>query len=336
VRTESRRRFLRGGVGLAGLGLLSGCGRLPWLAQPQVPRVGFLVGAAAALTADFREAFRQGLADHGYAEGRDIAVEWRAAEGDIDRFVVLAEELAALRVAALVVPSTGDATLAMRATGATPIVVGGASGDLVEDGLAASFARPGGNVTGMTSPPELVGKGLQVFKEAVPGISKIAILRQGGTGPSLRTFSTDSYEEFGRRLGLQSRVLDVGRPEELDDAFAAVIAERADGLYVSNAPVLSAQRARILAFADAHRLPAMYGRRANVDDGGLMCYWPKVPELFRRAASFVDRILKGASPADLPLEQAAGFDFVINLRTAQALGLAIPPPVLQQATETIQ
>jgi putative tryptophan/tyrosine transport system substrate-binding protein len=297
-------------------------------------RIGFQFGSSAAATDDLREAFQRGLAEYGYVEGRNLTIEWRFGEGEVDRLPALAAELVALPVDAIVVPPTGDGRVVKAASSTIPIVVAGVAGDLVQDGLAASYARPGGNVTGLSIPPELVGKGIQLLTEAAPGITRVAILRQSGRDSQV--FSGDAFESSAQRLGIQIRVLNLGRLEELEDAFAAARADHADGLYVSNTPVLSSQRERVVAFAAEHRLPAIYGRRVFVDDGGLMCYWPKVTDLVRRAAYFVDRILKGAKPADLPIEQPMTFDFVVNMRTARELGITFPPEIMLQVTEAIQ
>jgi ABC-type uncharacterized transport system substrate-binding protein len=337
--TISRRQFVAG-AGVTGLGLLAGCGGLPFKPTGSVQRpsdgsrIGFLFGSSAAATTDLREAFEQGLADYGYVDGRNLTVEWRFGEGTVDRLPALAAELVALQVGAIVVPSTGDARVVKAATGTIPIVVAGVAGDLVQDGLAASYARPGGNVTGLSIPPELVGKGLQLLTAVAPGITRVAILRQSGRDSEV--FSGDAFESFAQQLGIQIRVLNLGRLEELEDAFAAARAEGADGLYISNTPVFSTQRERVVAFAAEHHLPAIYGRRVFVEDGGLMCYWPKVLDSFRRAAYFVDRILRGAKPADLPVEQPMTFDFVVNMKTAQALGITFPNEIMLQVTEVIQ
>jgi putative ABC transport system substrate-binding protein len=331
----SRRQFVQG-VGVAGLGLLAGCSQIPFsrtapVPQPsQVPHIGFLSAPSLASATDLHEAFRQGLTDYGYVEGRDILIEWRSAEGALDRIPALAAELVALQVALIVVGGTPNALAVQRVTGTIPIVVAGSGGDLVADGLAVSLAHPGSNVTGLSTPVELTGKSFQLLVDAAPGVTKICILTD------MNLTDANILEGFGQKLGVQVARLYVGHPEELDSALEAAVAGRTDGLFVPNTPLTVVQRARIIALAAEHRLPAIYGRRLFVDDGGLMSYQPRIADRYRRAAFYVDRILKGATPADLPVEQPMLFDFVINLKTAQALGLTIPEHVLLQATEVIQ
>jgi putative ABC transport system substrate-binding protein len=333
----SRRQFVLG-AGAASLGLVVGCGRLPWQGtapvqqSSPVPRIGFLLGATPDFTADVRDAFRQGLADHGYVDGRDLAIEWRFADGSLDRTPALAAELVALPVTVIVVQGSVSAQVFQRLTSTIPIVVaGGGLSDLVDDGLAASYARPGGQVTGLSIPTQLAGKRLQLLTQAAPGIARVAVLRDAYTSSQ-----NVDYEGFAQSLGLRLEFVDVGRPEELDGALAAATRERADGLDVTAGALLSAQRGRIIAFATEHRLPAMYGRRESVADGGLMSYEPRRTELYRRAAYYVDRILKGAKPADLPVEQPMIFEFVVNLKTAQALGITFPNEIMLQVTEVVQ
>jgi putative tryptophan/tyrosine transport system substrate-binding protein len=335
--TLRRRHFVQA-AGVAGLGLLAGCGRLPFdgtlLARPAAarPRIGFLSAAVASSQTEIIQAFRGGLADYGRVEGRDIAIEWRFGDGAFDRLPTLAAELVALQVAVIVVPATPGAQVIQRATHTIPIVVAGTGGDLVVDRLATSFARPGGNVTGLSIPAELAGKRLQLLTEAAPSISRVAILRDANTA----RLSHADYEGLAHRVGLEIQFLDVRPPDELDHALASVTGGRAHALSVEEGPLLTAHRGRIVGFAAEHRLPTMYFRRLFVEEGGLMSYEPRLTDLYRRAAYYVDRILKGTNPAVLPIEQPMTFDFVINLQTAQALGLTIPQHVLLQATEIIQ
>jgi putative ABC transport system substrate-binding protein len=330
--TVGRRQFVQG-VGVVGLGLLAGCGRLPGQSQApsKVPRIGCLLAATAAAQAERLDAFRQGLADYGYVEGRDLVIEPRYADGALDRMPALAEELVALRVAVILTGATAFAQVVTRATSTIPVVVAGTGGDLVEDGLAASYARPGGNVTGLSVPRDVRGKSLQLLTEAAPSVANVAVL-----GDKLASRGQADYESFARRLGIRLQFIWADNPDELGDALGATAEERAEGLYVVSSPSAAIHRDTIIALAAKHRLPAMYGRRDYVEAGGLMAYdWNQLT-VWRRAAYFVDRILKGASPADLPVEQPMTFDFVLNLKTAQALGLTIPEHVLLQATEVIQ
>jgi putative tryptophan/tyrosine transport system substrate-binding protein len=331
----SRRQFMQG-AGALGLGLLAGCGQWPGQAQApaaRAPRIGVLFGGTVDFTADVREAFRQSLTDLGYVEGRDVVIEWRYANGALDQTPALAAELIALPAAVIVVQGSASAEVLLRLTSTIPVVVaGGGTNDLVDAGLAASYAHPGGQVTGLSIPPQLEGKRLQILSEIIPGLARVAVLRDPYAANSPKV----DYDSFARRLGLQLQLLHVDRPDELDAALAAAASEGAEALDVPAVPLLTAQRGKIIAFAAQHRLPATYGRRELVVDGGFVSYEPQRTALHRRAAHFVDRILKGAKPSDLPLEQPREFEFVINLKTAQALGLAIPQHVLLQATEIIQ
>jgi putative ABC transport system substrate-binding protein len=333
---SSRRRFVQG-VSVAALGLLAGCGHLPLAGgaparqAPARTRIGFLSAAVANSQTDIIQAFQQGLADSGRVEGHDIAIEWRFADGVFDRMPALAAELVALEVAVIVVPGTPGVPIIQRATGTIPIVVAGTAGDPVADGLATSYARPGGQVTGLSVPADLAGKRLQLLTEAAPDISRVAVLRDANTA----RLPHAAYAGLARRVGLEVQFLDVWRVDELDPGLASATGGRTHALVVEEGPLLTAHRARLVGFAAEHQLPTMYFRRLFVDEGGLMSYEPRLTDLYRRAAYYVDRILKGASPADLPIEQPTTFDFVINPRTAQALGLAIPTHVLAQATALI-
>jgi putative tryptophan/tyrosine transport system substrate-binding protein len=337
MRALSRRRFVRG-AGVAGLGVLAACGRLPFEGTPPVrpatvpTRIGFLSAAVLSSQTEIISAFRQGLADYGQVEGRDITIEWRLADGAFDQMPALAAELLGLPVAVIVVPATPGAQVIQRLTRTVPIVVAGTGGDPVADGLATSFARPGGNVTGLSIPAGLAGKRLQLLMEVAPDIARVAVLRDANT---VRLPHAD-YEALAREVGVEVQFLDVERADQLESIFAQTTASRTDALLVEEGPILTAQREMIVDFAAEHRLPAMYFRRLFVDEGGLLSYESRLTDLYRRAAYYVDRILKGATPADLSIEQPMTFDFVINLKTAQALSLTIPPHVLAQATEVIQ
>jgi putative tryptophan/tyrosine transport system substrate-binding protein len=327
----SRRRFVQG-AGVAGLGLLAGCG-LPSSAPPaaaRVYRIGFLKGGPVdAEDVLLIAAFRQGLSDLGYVEGQNLVIEERNADGDGDQ-VVKAAELVGLQPEVIVVVSATVARSALAATTTIPIVSAG-PGDMVGLGLVVSLARPGGNVTGLTV-PSLAGKQLQLLHETVPQLSRAGVLFDtANTG-----FRPHLYEAAARTLGLQVQFVGVGGPEELEPAFETALREHVDGLLVGQGGMISANHRRIAELAIQHRLPSVWQHSDAAGRGGLMAYAPNRAGMYRYAASYVDKILKGAKPADLPIEQPREFDFAINLKTAQALGLTIPPHVLLQATEVIQ
>jgi putative tryptophan/tyrosine transport system substrate-binding protein len=333
ARTSSRRRFLRGCLALASFGLLSGCATLPIGPQRQarLPRVGYLTGSGAQDRAD---GFRQGLADHGYVEGRTIMVEWRDAEGRADRLPGLAAELVGLPVDVLVADGTGSARPLKDATDTIPIVLA-MSASPVEQGYVASLARPGGNVTGLTSiSRELIQKRLELFKAAVPGLSRVGVLWNPDLADRADEFR--EVEEAAGALGLELRSLEAREAEALGAVFGRAVAERVDGLFLIDTPVLTSIAPRVGELARLHRLPMSSAQRPMVVAGGLLAYGANRPALYRRAAGYVDRILKGANPAEMPVERAERFEFVLNLGTAQALGLTIPQSILQQATELIQ
>jgi putative ABC transport system substrate-binding protein len=330
---RSRRRFLQRSLALAGLGLLSGCATLPLGPQrpARLPRVGYLASGGGQERA---EGFRLGLADHGYVEGRNIAVEWRDSEGRLDRLPGLAAELVGIPVDVLVADGTSATRALKDATDAIPIVMA-QSASPVEDGFVASLARPGGNVTGLSAlSGELLQKRLELLKAAVPSLARVGVL----WNPDL----TDRADEFevvegaARALGLELRALEARDPDALGAAFERASAERVDGLFLIDNPVLTTSAPRVGELARRHRLPMSSANRPLVVAGALLAYSANRPALYRRAASYVDRILKGADPAEMPVERPTTFDLVINLGAAQALGLTIPPSVLQQATELIQ
>ena len=305
----------------------------------KVPRIGMLLitspefptGRAA------RDAFRQGLRDLGYVEGKNIVIEYRWAQGRVERFPALAAELARLKVDVIVAGSTPAALAAKHVTTTIPIVVA-VMHDPVRDGLVQSLARPGGNITGLTLlGPELVPKRLQLLKEAVPGVSRVAALWHPAAGGE-RTMRdmVKEMEVAARTLGVQLQVLEARSPNDFDRAFSAMTRERADALIVLPSPMFYAEHKRIVDLAANSRLPAIYGFREAVDAGGLMAYGASILDLLRRAATYVDKILKGAKPADLPVEQPTKFEFIINLKTAKTLGLTIPQSVLIRADQVIE
>jgi putative ABC transport system substrate-binding protein len=331
---RGRRDFLRGGLALAGLGLLAGCGVGPPHSRraAHVPRIGYLVfGRAGPSTWD--DAFRQGLAELGYVEGGNLAIEWRFTQR-AELVPGLAAELVRLPVD-LIVAAGGAVNVAKDATAMIPIVMP-VSGDPVGQGLVASLARPGGNITGLTtlSSSELARKRLQLLKEVAPEASRVAVLWNPGNPGKAIEFQ--QAQAAAAALGLTLHSLEVRGPDDFDGAFGAAAAGHADALNALSEALINDHAARIAHFALAGRLPSVFELRELADAGGLMSYGPNVHDLFRRAAAYVDRILKGANPADLPVEQPTKFDFVLNLRTAQALGRIIPQSAPQQATELIQ
>jgi putative ABC transport system substrate-binding protein len=301
--------------------------------RSKVPRIGILTPAAGAST-PLWEAFRQGLRDLGYVEGKNIALEYRFAAGQNERLPELAAELVHLKVDMIVTNSGAAAQAARDATETIPIVMT-AGGDPVRLGVVASLAQPGGNLTGLSiMTQELDGKRLELLKEALPHVSRVAVLWNAGN--PVRPDAFREIEATARVLGLQLHSLAVRHPDELDSAFAAMTREGAEALITLGDAVLWNQRARVVALAAQHRLPAVFDAREFADAGGLMAYGPHVPDSYRRAAYFVDKILKGAKPADLPVEQPTKFELVINLMTAKALGITMPPSLLLLADEVIQ
>jgi putative ABC transport system substrate-binding protein len=329
----SRRQFM---LGAAGTGLLAGCGRLPWQAQPpvRIPRVGFLMpGSPGSIDSD-PEPFRQGLAALDYAEGQNLVVEWRLADGDFDRLPALAAELVD-RPVDVIVAGGRAIRAAQNATSSIPIVMGFSNADPVADGLIASLARPGANVTGLSSmSPQLSSKRVELLKATLPQASRVAVLWDAGGAFTLsRLAETQSAAQV---LGLRVQSLVVSGPQNLESAFEAATREHADALITLHNAVTGSQRARIVELAARTRLPAMYENSDWTDAGGLMAYGANVPAMFRRAAIYVDKILKGANPADLPVEQPMTFEFVVNMRTARALGITFPHEVALQITEVIE
>ncbi len=280
-------------------------------------------------------AFWQGLRELGYVEGQNLVIEYRWAEGKRERLPDLARELVRLKVDVIVTsPSRSAIRAAKRATRTIPIVMAGVNVDPVEAGFVVSLARPGGNITGLTQlASRLHAKRLELLKEAFPGISRVAILWP----PPQRKQARKEVEAAGQALGIQIQSLDVGtRLDELESAFSGISRERPDGLLVGLSAVINRHRARIAEFTAKRGLPTIYAQSRFVDAGGLMSYGVKVPDLFRRAATYVDKILKGAKPADLPVEQPTKFELVINLKTAKKLGLTIPLQFLARANKVIK
>jgi putative ABC transport system substrate-binding protein len=312
-------------------------GAVPLAAEAQpagkVYRIGFLWESPAVFP-DAMEAFRKGLRDVGYEEGRNIAIEVRWAEGKPERMRELAEELVRLKVDVIVAPSSVYTGAAKRATSTIPIIFM-SHADPLGSGHIASFGRPGGNVTGLSlMMTETNVKGLELLKEAVPGISRIAVIWDPATpshGPGLRAIEVASPS---LRLGVQS--VPVRSAAEFERAFSAMARERANGVLVLSTPLFIAGAKRLAELALTHRLPSLFGPKDHVVAGGLMSYSPDRPDLWRRGAAYVDKILKGAKPGDLPVEQPTKFELVINIKTAKALGLTIPQSMLARADEVIR
>jgi len=302
----------------------------------KVPRIGRLVNNPAA-SPHLTEAFLQGLRDLGYVEGRNVVIEYRDAEGKLERFPALAAELVALKVDVILAPGTPGALAAKQATRTLPIVFIGA-GDPVTSGLVTSLARPGGNVTGLSNlTPELVGKRLELLTQAIPGVSRVAVLWQpGGLPERTEKDMLKAAEVAARALGVRLQFVEARGPADFDRAFSEMTRARAGALTVLATTMLLGERRRLVDLAAKNRLPAVYELREFVDAGGLMAYGPDLADLFRRAATYVDKILKGAKPGDLPVEQPTKFELVLNLKAAKALGLTIPQSVLGRADEVIQ
>jgi len=301
----------------------------------KVPRIGWLGGPTRESAEPFVQAFQRGLKDLGWVEGQNIVIEWRFAGGRAERLPDLAAELVRLQVDLIVVPSTPTALAAKNATKTIPLVTVGV-GDPVGLGLVASLARPGGNITGLTSvvSPETAGKQLELLKEAVPKVSRVAVLWNPAT-PGTALFLKET-EVASRALGVQLQSLEARSLNDFDSAFAAMTTKRAGALLVLGDVMFVTHRVRPADLAAKSRLPAMYTLREYVEAGGLMSYGPITPELFRRVATYVDKILKGAKPADLPVEQPTKFELVINIKSAKALGLTIPQSMFIRADEVIQ
>jgi putative ABC transport system substrate-binding protein len=310
-------------------------------AQPavKVARIGLLVPGSLTSpeTQASLDAFRRGLREHGYLEGRNIIVEYRAAEGKLERLPALATELTRLEVALIVAVTTPGARGAQQATTTIPIV-GWNMGDPVRDGLIVSLARPGGNITGTAFlGPELVPKRLALLKEALPGVSRVAILfHPVAFGELTMHDMMKEAEASARALGLQLRLVEVNGPHELDRAFSTITRERVEAVFVFPSTMLFTERRRLAVLAAKHRVPLLGNAREYALVGGLIAYGASVRDGARRSAAYVDKILKGAKPAELPVEQPATFELVINLKTARALGLTIASSVLARADEVIE
>jgi putative tryptophan/tyrosine transport system substrate-binding protein len=332
VPRHGRRQFLRGSLALAGLGLIAGCGIIPPSAQPapKIPRVGVLAGVSQPQ----HEGFRQGLRDLGYTDGESITVEYQYADGRIDRLPELATEL--VRRGPQVIVALGDPAIraAREATRTIPIVMQTTS-DPVAAGFVDGLGHPGGNVTGLTTlAPQLGGKRLELLKQVVPGASRVVAVWD--------TFSADRPSEAGelaaaaRLLGLELRFAEIPRVDDLAGVFDRVAREQADALVIQSTAATLVSPSRTLGLVAATQRPAIYERRLFVEAGGLMAYGPDYSAFYQHLAAYVDKILKGARPGDIPVQQPTTFELVINLKTARALGLTIPELVLIQATAVVE
>jgi putative tryptophan/tyrosine transport system substrate-binding protein len=301
----------------------------------KVYRVGYLSAGSGTMNSPYVQAFKHGLRDLGWVEGQNIVIEYRSAEGQFDRLPALAAELVRLKVDVIVATPTPGALAAKSATGTTSIV-GVSLTDPVGLGLIPSLARPGGNVTGVSYSvgADIFGKDLELLREAVPGVRRVAVL-SNPDGPS-QPLTMKNITAAAGSLGLQLLPVGARGSGELNGAFATMARERAEALFVVTDPAYIAHRARLADLATKNWLPSMFTQRADAEAGALMSYGPSFTAMYQRAAYYVDKILKGAKPADLPVEQPTKFELVINLKTAKALGLTIPPSLLARADEVIQ
>ena len=325
-------------IGLAGFALcallVTLCASVQAQQLRRVPRIGFLSSRSPDAEKSRLAAFQQGLQKLGYSAGKNILIEQRYAAGKFDRLPDLAAELVGLKVDVLVTTGTPAAHAAKNATSTIPIVIGNA-GDPVGTGLVASLARPGGNVTGLSVlNTELSGKRLELLKEVVPTASRVAVLLNPAN--SINPLQLKEIQSAAPALGVTLHSLEVTGTDDIDRAFTAMKKERTGGLIVLGDPLLETHRTRIAELAVKSQLPAIYSLAPYVEAGGLMSYGTNFDDLYRRAATYVDKILKGSKPADLPVEQPTKFEFIVNLKTAKQIGLTIPPNVLARADRVIR
>jgi putative ABC transport system substrate-binding protein len=333
VNSQRRRLLAFGATGLAATVLASlSCSKSEQRAQ--IPRVGFLSPASPTAIADRVEGFRQGLQKLGYQEGKNIVVEYRYADGSAERLAALAAELVGLKVEVVVTHGEAAIKALERVSRTIPIVVG-VTGDLVEVGHAASLARPGGHITGFVdTSPELSGKRLEILKEVYPTGTRIGVIWNGDN--PIKVLDFKETESAARALGLTLVSVKVGRSQNLQRQLAGVIKQSPQAILVLQDALTIENAQAIVDFARANRLPAMYGSSEFVDIGGLMSYGANFSDLFRAAAAYVDKILKGGNVGDLPIEQPMKFDLVVNLKVAHALDLAMPREVMVKATRVLQ
>jgi putative ABC transport system substrate-binding protein len=302
--------------------------------QPaRIPRIGILIPSSASFFSARVEAFRQRLRERGYVEGKNIAIEYRYAEGKLERLPDLAAELVRLKVDVIVTASAPGILAAKKASATMPIVFATAA-DPVGSGYVSSLARPGGNITGLSlMAPDLDGKRLELLKEAFPKVARVAFLWGGGPRGNL---TLTEMEAAAKAVGLKLQSLPVRSLDDFDSAFARAKREGAQALITTVSPLFNDQQRQVLDFAAKNRLPAMYPASEFVEAGGLMSYGPNYTDLWRRAADFVDKILKGTKPADIPVEQPMKFEFIINLKAAKQIGVTIPPNLLVRADKVIR
>jgi putative ABC transport system substrate-binding protein len=314
--------------------LVALCGSVSAQQPTNVPRIGYLTASSLSAISTRTEAFRQGLREFGYVEGKNIVIEWRSAEGKADRLPAVATELVRLNVDVIVTSGPTVTGAVKQATSTIPIVMA-QDIDPVRTGFVASLARPGGNITGLTTlSPEISGKQLELLKEIVRRLSRVGVIGNSTVPGGAQELK--ETEVAAGAFGVQLQYLDVRGFADIETAFQAAKKGRADALLVLGNPVLNAHRTQVVDLAVKNRLPATYTRPEFVEAGGLMTYVASYNDLFRRAATFVDKILKGRKPADLPVEQPIKFEFIINLRAAKQIGLTIPPNVLARADKVIR
>ena len=315
--------------------LFAFCGSAAAQQATKVPRIGYLTATSLSAVATRTEAFRQGLRELGYVEGKNIVIEWRSAEGNSDRQGALAAELVRLKVNVIVSGGSSSTRLAKETTKTIPIIMAQDS-DPVGNGFVASLARPGGNITGLsTLGPELSGKRLEILREVVPKLSRVAVLGTSTSHPSSSP-AIREIEPAAKAIEVKLQYLAVLDSKDIETAFRSANKERADAILALNSPVLNSHRKQIADLAAKNRLPAIYPFSEYVEAGGLTSYSVSYIDLYRRAATYVDKILKGAKPADLPVEQPIKFEFIINLKAAKQIGLTIPPNVLARADRVIK
>jgi ABC-type uncharacterized transport system substrate-binding protein len=314
--------------------LFSLCASIEAQQLEKLPRIGFLGATSAAVEKSRIDAFQQGLREFGYVEGKNIGIEYRWAEGKLDRLPELAAELVRLRVDILLTGGSTSSRAAKEATTTIPIVMAQVN-DPVGNRMVASLAHPGGNITGLsTLVPELSGKRLELLKEIIPKLSHVALFGSSNTPGNAEALSETELAAKAFRVHFQ--YLEIRGPKDIDTAFRAATKNRVDAVLVPGNPVLIVRRKQIAELAAKNRLPIAYGQPEYVEEGGLMSYGTSVTDLYRRAATYVDKILKGAKPAELPIEQPTKFEFVINLKAAKQIGLTIPPNVLARADRVIK
>ena len=327
---HSRRRLLQGSLAVVGFSFLSGCEK-----GPKAPRIGFLAVGSREGRAFLIEGFLQGLREHGYLEGQNIVIEYRFSADRNDRLPELAAELVALKVDLIVASGSPASFAAKQVTNTIPIVMGSLNADPVATGLIASLARPGGNITGITEmAPQLSGKRLQLLKETVPNLSRVAVFwnpLNPAYGPILK-----DLEAAAQTMGVGLQRLEVRVPEDFEGAFEAATRQRAGALVAPGDPLVTNRPRMFADLALKYRLPTIVENKEMAIAGALLSLGPNIVDSYRRSATHVDKILKGAKPGDLPMEQPTKFDLFINLKTARALGLTIPPSLLGRADEVIQ